>query len=130
MSCDHAVWFPRQRLSDAEAGRLYEALWKGDTSGVQPHPAIDAFYADLVAKYPEDASDDDIDNEDINPWSMPFYRSPAHLIMCCVWPKAEDVRRLLRSLARKHGLALYDPVAERVYYPDSADEPRPWWKFW
>jgi hypothetical protein len=48
MSCDHSVWFPHKRLSNAEAGALYAALCDGDTSGVQAHPAIDAFYEELV----------------------------------------------------------------------------------
>lgn len=133
MSCDHAVWFPHKRLSNAEAGALYLALCDGDTSGVQAHPAIDAFYEELVAKHPQidDISDDQVDDHDLCPWSIAFDRSPGHLIMCCVWSKADHVSSLLKSLAAKHGLAIYDPQSESIHYPSSPTaEGRPWWKLW
>lgn len=53
MICDHAVWFSHQRLSNKQAGALYIALCEGNTSGVQAHPAVDAFYSELVAKHPQ-----------------------------------------------------------------------------
>jgi hypothetical protein len=133
MSCDHAVWFPHKRLSNAEAGALYLALCDGDTSVVQAHPAVDAFYEELVAKHPQidDISDDQVDDHDLCPWSIAFDRSPGHLIMCCVWSKADYVGALLKSLAAKHDLALYDPQSESIHYPSSrAAESRPWWKLW
>jgi hypothetical protein len=133
MSCDHAVWFPHQRLSNKEAGVLYVALCEGNTSGIQAHPAVDAFYSELVAKHPQidDITDDQIDDHDLCPWSIAFDRSPAHLIICCVWSKADYVSELLRSLANKHGLALYDPQAERIHYPSEVQSgSKPWWKLW
>jgi hypothetical protein len=42
------------------------------------------------------------------------------MIMCCVWPKATDVYRLVESLARKQGLAIYDPQSGAVIYPDGS----------
>lgn len=119
MSCDHSVWFPAKRLSHEEAGALHNALCEGDTSGVQPHPAVDAFYAELVALHPEidDVPEDQIDNLDLCPWSCAFDRSDGHIIMSCVWSRADHVSDLLQSLASKHGLALYDPQAARVHYP-------------
>lgn len=133
MSCDYAVWFPHKHLSDAEAGAMYLALCDGDTSGVLAHPSVDAFYDELVAKHPEidDIPDDQVDDHDLCPWSVAFDRSGGHLIMCCVWSKANDVDALLKPLARKHGLALYDPQSERVHYPDgSTGGAKPWWKLW
>ena len=53
MSCDFGVWFPHARLSNREAGALYVRLCNGDTSGIQPHPAVDAFYSELTAMHPE-----------------------------------------------------------------------------
>jgi hypothetical protein len=135
MSCDHAVWFPSRRLSNQEAGALYARLCEGDSSGVVPSGAIDAFYSELVAKHPQidDIPEDRVDDSDYCPWSIAFDRSPGHLIMCCVWSKADYVSALLKSLARKHGLALYDPQSERVWYPDDSDSgpsQKPRWKFW
>jgi hypothetical protein len=40
--------------------------------------------------------------------------------MCCVWSKASYVHELVQVLARKHGLALYDPQSERATYPDGS----------
>ena len=132
MSCDHAVWFPTTKISNAEAGKLYIALCEGDTSGVSPHSAIDLFYDELVAKHPEidEISDEQIDDHDLCPWSIAFDRSPGHIIMCCVWSKADYVSELLRSLANKHGLALYDPQSECVYHPGDDNAKKPWWKIW
>lgn len=133
MSCDHSVWFPHRRLSNAEAGVLHSALCEGDTSGIQDHPAVDAFYEELVAKHPEidDISDDQVDDHDFCPWSIAFDRSGGHIVMCCVWSKADYVSALLKSLATKHGLALYDPQSEQVHYPDApSTASKPWWKLW
>ena len=133
MSCDHAVWFPARRLSNEEAGALYHALCEGDVSRLTPSAAIDSFYSELTAKHPQidDIPEDRLDDHEYCPWSIAFDRSPGHLIMCCVWSRADYVSSLLKSLARKHGLALYDPQSERVWYPDDAPvETKPWWKFW
>lgn len=133
MSCDHSVWFPYKRLSDAESAALHLALCEGETSGVQPHPAIDAFYAELVAKHPEidDISEDQIDDHDLCPWSIAFDRSEGHIIVCCVWSKADYVAGLLKSLAQKHGLALFDPQASVVHHPVGVSaKSKQRWKFW
>ena len=118
MSCDYAVWFPYRHLSNREAGVLYSSLCDGDTSGVQQHPAIEAFYDELVAMHPQidDIPESQIGDHDLCPWSIAFDRSPAHLIMCCVWSKADYVDGLLRPLAARHGLALYDPQSDVIHY--------------
>lgn len=139
MSCDHGIWFPSRCLSNAEAGTVYLSLCEGDNSDLQEHPAIEAFYSELVAKHPEidDIAEADVDNTDLCPWSIAFDHSDAHLIICCVWSKADYVSDLLRSLAEKHGLAVYDPQAEHIRYPTGGHFPaanpfehKPWWKFW
>jgi len=136
MSCDFGVWFPHQRLSDSEAGKLYRRLCQSDTSGVQPRPAVDAFYADLIAKHPEidTIPDDRIDDHDYCPWSCALDRSPGHVIMPCVWSKADYVEELVHELAQRHGLAVYNPQSSHVTYPESAalptDNRGPWWRFW
>lgn len=132
MSCDHAVWFPYVRLSNTEAGALYIALCDGDTSGARAHPAVDAFYEELVAMHPQidDISDEQVDDHDLCPWSIAFDRSPGHLVMCCVWSKADYVTELLKTLANKHGLALYDPQSESIHYPGGElTKETSWWKF-
>src|SRR6185437_9883545 len=107
MSYDMAVWNTSRRLTDAEAGTLYGQLCDSVVDGVTPHPAIEAFYSELTAKHPEidTVPDERIDDTDYCPWSIAFDRSPGHLIMGCVWSKAEYVDGFVRELARKHGLA-------------------------
>lgn len=140
MSYDLGVWYPHQRLGNAEAAKLYVGLCEGTVEVPPAHPAVDAFYEELTAKHPEidTVPDDRIDDHDYCPWSCALDRSPGHVIMPCVWSKAESVDRLVRSLARKHGLAVFDPQSGTISYPDSVPsgsttpeaENRPWWKYW
>jgi hypothetical protein len=121
MSYDLAVWNTSHRLTNAEAGVMYGQLCDSVTDGVSPHPAIEGFYTELTAQHPEidTVPDERIDDTDYCPWSIAFDRSPGHLIINCVWSKAEYVDRLIRQLARKHGLAVYDPQSGKIRYPDS-----------
>jgi hypothetical protein len=121
MSFDLGVWHTPKRLTDEEAGLLYVALCELDNQGLPPHPAVDAFYAELTARYPEidTVADDRIDDHDYCPWSCALDRSPGHVIMPCVWSQAENVERFVHQLARKHGLAVYDPQQGRVSYSDT-----------
>lgn len=85
-----------------------------------PHDAIDAFYAELTSLHPEidDIPEERLDDNDLCPWSAKIDRSPGHMFLSCVWPKARDVKDLLLSLAKKHGVAVFDPQSAQVYYPD------------
>lgn len=94
MSFDLGVWYPQKRLSDDEAGKLYVRLCESDT-------------------IPEDRLDD----HDYCPWSCALDHSPSHVILSCVWSKAEYVHQFVHELGRKHGLAVYDPQSDRVSYP-------------
>lgn len=120
MSFDLGVWYPHQRTGNDEARDLYLRLCDGDTSAVAPHPAVDAFYAELTARHPEidTIPEERVDDHDYCPWSCRLDRSPGHVIMSCVWPKATYVHEFVAGLARKHCLALYDPQSEKVIYPD------------
>jgi|SRR5579871_2891360 len=122
MSYDLAVWFPNKRISNSEAGKLYVRLCEEDISGVIPHPAVDAFYAELIAKHPEidTVPSDKIDDHDYCPWSCAIDHSPGHVITNCIWPKATYVHHLVKSLAAKHGLALFDPQVGEIIYPDGS----------
>jgi hypothetical protein len=135
MSFDLGVWYPHERLTNAAAGNLYGSLCEGTSESPKPHPAVDNFYHELTAKHPEidDVPDDRIGDFEFSPWSCTFDRSPGHIIMSCVWPQADYVDALVKELARKHGLAVYDPQSERIFYPDDTNyvaSNKPWWKFW
>lgn len=120
MSCDYAIWNTKVRLSSAEAVSLYNALCDGETAAVSTDAAVDAFYAELTLLHPEidKVPGESIDDNDLCPWSTRIDRSPGHIILNSVWPKAEYVKDLALSLARKHGLAVFDPQAAQIYYPD------------
>jgi hypothetical protein len=120
MSFDLAVWNTANRLTVEEGGVLYGELWESNQDGVVPTPAVNAFYMELTAKHPEidTIPEEQIDDLDLCPWSVALDRSPGHVIMSCVWSKAEYVERLVRELAHKHGLTMYDPQSGRVYHPD------------
>src|SRR5437763_510422 len=120
MSFDLGVWHTRKRLTDEEAGALYIDLCDSRLEGVTPNPAVDAFYAELIAKHPEidTIPEDRIDDHDYCPWSCALDRSPGHVIMPCVWSQADNVQRIVRQLAHKHRLAVYDPQQGKVFYPD------------
>ncbi len=122
MSCDFAVWFTLHRLADDEARRLYRELCERITTGVAAHQAIDQFYSELTAKHPEldDVPEERIDDMDYSPWSCPIARSPGHIIVSCVWSKADDIRRLIVELVGKHGLAFFDPQTGKIFYPDES----------
>ena len=132
MSCDYSVWNTPKRLSPEEAGALYARLCEGDTSGVVEHPGIASFYAELTKQHPEidDVPEEQVDNADLCPWSIAFDRSEGHIIMCCVWSKADYVGLLASRLAAKHGLAFFDPQSGKVAYPGLEQETKPWWKLW
>ena len=102
--------------------------------GVTEHPAVGAFYDELVATHPEidDIPEERVDDHEYCPWSIAMDRSPGHVVMCCVWSRADYVRTFVGELAAKHGLVLYDPQEATVTFPPSTDAAtrRPWWKVW
>lgn len=122
MSCDFAVWPAEPRRTDIGASLFYTALCNGDISGSTPSPAIASFYKELTVKHPEidDVPEEQIGNHDLCPWSCAFDRSEGHIIMSCVWPKADYVGSHVQVLAFKHGLAVYDPQSGSVNYPQAA----------
>ena len=123
MSFDLAVWFPERRLSDGEAGRLYNRLCDGKTESISPNPAVDAFYEALTAKHPEIGAVPDryAGDIDFSPWSIAFDRSSSHLLLSCVWPKADYVAQLVLGLAQELGLAVFDPQLDIALYPDNVE---------
>jgi hypothetical protein len=89
MSCDFGIWFPHKRLSNTDAGGLYQRLCAGDTSEAQPHPAVDAFYTALTARHPEldTIPEARVGDHDYCPWSCALDRSAGHVILPCVWAR-------------------------------------------
>jgi hypothetical protein len=131
MSCDYAVWNTSGRLDAEQAGKLHQRLCEGDTSGVVAHAGVGRFYAALIARYPElDDASEGAEAGEACPWSAAIDRSEGHVIVSCVWPRADEIGEFVRGLAAEHGLAFYDPQSELVLYPGEAPRRAPWWKFW
>jgi hypothetical protein len=119
MSVDFAAWYSQERINNKAAGELYARLCDGDTNAVLPHPAVDKFYVELIARYPEI---DVIPKERLDecPWSHKLDHSPGHVIMTCVSDWANEIDQFVRELARQHGLVIFDPQSGRVTYPDGS----------
>lgn len=111
MSWTCAVWHSNSVKSKEDAEKLYEKLCINDTSLIGPTQRIQDFYEELTAKHPEvdDVSEDEINNLDICPWSIAFDKSEGHIIMSCVFSRAEYINGLILELAQKYELSFYDP---------------------
>lgn len=118
MSHDVCVWYPHRKLTKDEAAALFLQLIEGDTSGVQSHASLDAFYKELTSLHPE--IDDDPSEE--CPWAMEFERSPGHILMSVSWSRAEEMFEVICELATKHGLAVIETEQENPIYPDGPVE--------
>jgi hypothetical protein len=116
LSFDVAVWHRKRPYSPKEAGPMYQALCQGDTSVVDPDPRIDAFIADLIARYP---SIDDYPVEEIDdcPWNCAFDQSAGHVILSMASSRIEEVVPVVAELAAKHRLTVYDPQDNELYLP-------------
>ena len=111
MSWDCAVWHSNSVKNKEDAEKLYTKLCEGNTSLIAPTQRIQDFYEELTAKHPEidDVSEYEIDNLDLCPWSTAFDKSEGHIIMSCVWSRAEYVNVLIQELAKKYELSFYEP---------------------
>lgn len=118
MSFDLAVLNTDGPLSAEEAAGIYNELCDGNYEILQPSEKIDAFYQELIQKYPDidSYSDDEIDN---CPWSVELDVSDGAVVMSIVWSRVEEVAPYVRSLAKKHDLACFDPQDQQLYLPSS-----------
>lgn len=139
MSYDLAVWSSKKRLTDEEAGKVYIGLCEGKHIDLPADRAIDEFYKELTALHPEidSLSEEEIEDKDLCPWSIAHDYGPNHIVMCCIWPKADYVYGLVLKMAKQYALAVFDPQEGKIIYPEDLsvdssqkDLKRPWWKFW
>jgi hypothetical protein len=119
MSFDLAVWDSDIAVTNEEADEIYAKLCEGQALPGDASPAIEAFYSELTARWPEiDAlAKEDLDDLGLCPWSCALYRSGGYVVMSCVWSRAEKVRAVVESLAKKHRLVQFNPQTGEVSLP-------------
>ncbi len=118
MSFDLAVMNVETPISSGQAAKIYDELCEGNYDILKPSEQIDAFYRELIEKYPDidSYSDDEVDD---CPWSVNIDVSDGAVLMCVVWSRAEEVAPFVMRLAEKHGLACYDPQDDKLHLPPS-----------
>ncbi len=118
MTFDLGVWQVNGSITAAEASGIYASFCRGETPVrvLRNSPAVEAFYEDLMEKWPDTV------DRNLSPWSGPLHHSSSHVLMSCVWSKAESVYSFVAELAASHELVLFDPQSEEVYLPESTDE--------
>ncbi|HEY3580705.1 MAG TPA: hypothetical protein VGK82_09180 [Pyrinomonadaceae bacterium] len=118
MSFDLAVMNLETPVSSEAAAEIYGELCEGNYDVLGPSEKIDAFYRELVEKYPDinSYSDDTVDN---CPWSVEIDVSDGAVLMCLVWSRVEEVAPFVMGLAERHQLACYDPQDDKLYLPRS-----------
>lgn len=126
MSFDLGVWHAEEPLTDREASDTYLRLCEEWPFLEGDHPAVNAFYEELVKHWPEidTIPEEKVGDFDFCPWSCELNHSGVAVVMSCVWPKATAVAEYVAELARKHGLLFFDPQAGRVTLPDHLIPPR------
>ena len=114
MSFDLAVMNIERNISPNKASEIYEQLCEGDYEILQPSEKIDAFYQELIEKYPDidTYSDDEVDN---CPWSAEIDISDGAVVMNIVWSRVDEVLPFAVKLAAKHSLACYDPQEDKIW---------------
>lgn len=119
MSYDVAVWDGSRPANDDEAIETFERLMDADEARDDEHgepltPTIDAFLADLLARWP----DLDEPSGEGSPWAISGIREDASGPLCylCMTntPLLDEAVAYIAELARKHGLVAFDPQVEEV----------------
>ncbi len=108
MSFDLVVWEKPKCTTNEEAEKVFEALVEGDDSVVESSENILNFLRDLTVEYPEINNCTDDELEDC-PWSVDFDKSEGHVLICCVWSRAEEMLEKISFLARKHKVQCFNP---------------------
>jgi hypothetical protein len=120
MSFDLGVWHSEQPLTDAEASETYLRLCEEWPCLEAEHPTVHEFYQELIQHWPEidTIPEEKIGDFEFCPWSCELAHSGSAVLLSCVYSKATDVSKYVTALARKYGLVLFDPQANRVTLPE------------
>jgi hypothetical protein len=107
-----AVWSASGPVTAEQAFALFAAYVRKDRDKpvVPATAALRQFVRELRAYYtrPGTAGQD-------HPWTGKFRAAEGFMIIPIQNPRADEVREVVRSLADRHGLMVYDPHLEEVF---------------
>jgi hypothetical protein len=115
VSFDLGVWAEAVRPSGAVAAETHRRLCEGEFGAVRPAEAAGAFYAALVAEFPE--------GSEASPWSAGLDVGDGHVVMPMQGGRAAEVAPRVIELAGLHGLVCFDPQAGVVHVPPALRAP-------
>jgi len=119
MSYDLAVWHSETSMSVEQALQTYLACCEGGPVPLlAPSEKLHLFVRDLGREYPPI---DDVPEEKIHkcPWSNAHELGDGYVLINMTWSVWRIIRleRLIRKLARKHGLHCYNPQTDKLHVP-------------
>jgi hypothetical protein len=144
VSYDLAVWEGPAPANDTEALATYRQLlerWqdegvveaihakmRGEQTAYDPTPAIAAYVADLLRRWPDSG-----DQSEETPWAdAPLINNATGPLFyfAMVYSKAEEAVTFAARLAAQHGLNCFDPQSEHILTPETpaTNAPRRRWR--
>lgn len=118
MSFDLAVWEGPMPPSDEEALAEYLRMmeqWQGEGTPpyAEPTPAIRAYVAALLERWPDITTDEGEDS----PWADGPIIGNATGPLCyfaMTWSRADEASAFAATVAKAHGLVCFDPQSEAL----------------
>lgn len=113
MSANFYAWPPSLNL-DPKARDFSERIDAFHLEAASPHPALEAFVAALLERYPDGTTIAD------SVWTdSPLQEDIAgeFLNVGVRWKRSDEVWTFFRETAKAHGLVCYDPQSEKAYMP-------------
>lgn len=124
MSYDLGVFKTASPLSVDEVAALYESICsrRGTsvaTPGLLADRSVDAFYRELIARYPE------LDDDEESPFACAIDHEDRWVVMSLSLSRADEVAAFVEQAALAAGLDTYDPQLSRLLSAhDKAAKPR------
>jgi hypothetical protein len=113
VSFDLSFWYEDVPSTSERAAEIYDRLTDGEDGVVPSAPALIDFFAEVIATF----GDLTEENMEESPWTSPLYRTTECVIANLAYSRSEEVAPVLRRLASKHGLTVYDPQNREVHPP-------------
>ena len=113
MSFDLSFWYEEVPSTSEHAAEIYDRLSDGEDGVVPSVPALDDFFVEVIATFGGLTEE----NMDDSPWTSPLYRAHECVIANLAYSRSEEVAPVLRRLASKYGLTVYDPQSREVHPP-------------